>query len=91
MRFSANLGFLWPQLPLAGRIRAAGAAGFDAVEFHDPYDEPQADLRDALRDTGLSLLALNTRPGNRAAGEFGLSALPGHETRARAAIDEALD
>lgn len=91
MRFSANLGFLWPELPLADRIHAAATAGFDAVECHFPYDEPQADLRAALRDTGLPMLALNTRPGDRAAGEFGLAALAGQEARARAAIDEALD
>ena len=32
-RFSANLGFLWNDLPLPDAIRAAASAGFDAVEF----------------------------------------------------------
>ena len=40
LRFSANLGFLWRELPLVERIRRAKAAGFDAVEFHYPYDIP---------------------------------------------------
>jgi hydroxypyruvate isomerase len=40
LRFSANLGFLWPNLPLVERVRAARTAGFDAVEFHFPYDVP---------------------------------------------------
>ncbi len=40
LRFSANLGFLWVDLPLVDRVRAAKAAGFDAVEFHFPYETP---------------------------------------------------
>ena len=31
-KFSANLGFLWADQPLPAAIRAAKAAGFDAVE-----------------------------------------------------------
>ncbi len=33
LRFSANIGFLWPELPLLGRIDAAARAGFRAVEI----------------------------------------------------------
>lgn len=88
MKFSANLGFLWADRPLADAIRAAKAAGFDAVECHWPYDQPVADVQGALEETGLPMLGLNTRRGNP--GENGLSALPGREDEARAAIDEAL-
>jgi hydroxypyruvate isomerase len=91
LRFSANLGFLWRELPLVERIRRAKAAGFGAVEFHYPYDVPAEAVRAALLDTGLPATGLNTRPGNEAAGELGLSALPGREAEARAAIDEAID
>ena len=31
MKFSANLGFLWNDRPLPEAIRAAKAAGFDAI------------------------------------------------------------
>ena len=88
---SANLGFLWTDRPLADRIRAAKAAGFDAVECHWPYDEPAEEVRAALAETGLPMLSLNTRPGDHASGEFGLSALPGREAEARAAIDDAVN
>lgn len=91
MRFSANLGFLFTDRPLPDAIRAAHAAGFDAVECHFPYDTPPADVVQALADTGLPMLGLNTRPGNRAAGEFGLCALPGREDEARAVIVQAVD
>jgi hydroxypyruvate isomerase len=90
MKFSANLGFLWTDRPLPDAIRAAHAAGFDAVECHWPYDIPSAEVKAALEDTGLPMLGLNTRRGDVAAGENGLAALPGREAEARAAIDEAL-
>ena len=88
MRFSANLGFLWTELALPDAIRAAAASGFQAVECHWPYDVPADDVAAALRETGLPMLGLNTRRG--AAGENGLSALPGRGADARAAVDEAL-
>lgn len=88
-KFSANLGFLWADLPLPGAIRAAHTAGFHAVECHWPYAVPAPEVKRALEDTGLTMLGLNTNRGRE--GENGLSALPGRETEARAAIDEAID
>lgn len=90
MKFSANLGFLWKDLPLPDAIRAAAAAGFDAVECHWPYDTPAGQVRAALEETGLPMVSLNTRRGDAGLGEFGLSALPGREAEACRAIDEAL-
>lgn len=86
-RFSANLGFLWTELPLPDAIRAAAAAGFDAVEAHWPYDVPAAEVKAALDQTGLPMLGINTVRGE----SNGLSAIPGKVAEARAAIDQALD
>lgn len=91
MKFSANLGFLWSDRPLPDAIRAAKAAGFDAVECHWPYEMHASETAAALRETGLPMLGLNTRRGRTEIGENGLAALPGREAEARAAIDEALD
>lgn len=85
IRLSANLGFLWTELPLPDAVRAAARAGFDAVEFHWPYEVPLADLKAALDETGLPVLGLNTVRGDTG----GLSAIPGREAEARAAIDQA--
>ena len=90
-QFSANLGFLWTDRALPAAIRAAKSAGFDAVECHWPYREDPADVRQALEDTGLTMLGLNTARGDVAGGETGLSALPGRVSEAQAAIDEALE
>ncbi len=88
--FSANLGFLYTDLPLSQRIEAAAADGFDAVEMHDPYETDAQEVIAALRKTGLACLSINTRMGDRQAGEFGLAALAGRERDARALIDEAV-
>ena len=90
LQFSANLGFLWQELPLTERIIAAKNAGFGAVECHFPYDTSSKDVSAALRETGLTMLALNTHPGEINDGEFGLCAVPGEEARAREAIDQAI-
>ncbi len=86
MKFSANLGFLWTELSLPDAIRAAKAAGFDAVECHWPYETPATDVKAALDETGLPMLGLNTQRCDL----NGLSAVPGREAEARAFIDEAL-
>lgn len=89
--FSANLGFLWTELSLPDAIRAAANTGFKAVELHWPYAVDAALVRQALDETGLPILGLNTPRGDVDAGEFGLAALPGREADARATIDQAID
>ena len=90
MKFSANLGFLWAELPLPDAIRAAHAAGFDAVECHWPYAIPATDVKAALDETGLTMLGLNTDRGDVGAGDNGLCAIAGREDAARASIDQAI-
>lgn len=91
IQFSANLGFLWTELSLPDAIRAAARAGFDAVECHDPFHVPMADIRTALDETGQPLLSLNTIRGNTQEGENGLAAVPGRKDAAQAAILQAID
>ena len=91
MKFSANLGFLWTELELPQAVMAAKDAGFDAVECHWPYDCPWQDVAAALSASGLPMLGLNTRVGNRSFGEMGLAAVPGREDEARAHILEGID
>ena len=83
LRFSANLGFLWTELPLSAAIMAAAKAGFDAVECHWPFDVPSSEIMAALTATKLPMLGLNTRRGNVDAGDFGLADCVGREDEAR--------
>ena len=77
-RFAANLGYLFTEHPLLGRIDAAAAAGFKAIELQFPYDVPAADVRAAIERNRLTMLGVNTLRGERE-GQFGLAAVPGRE------------
>ncbi len=90
LRFSANLGFLWSQLPLLERIERAAACQFSAVELHWPYDTSPTEVRDACQRNGLKLLAANAPIGNGALGESGLAALPGREVDFKASFESSL-
>jgi hydroxypyruvate isomerase len=90
VKLSANLGFLWKGLPLVDAVRRAKKAGFDAVEFHMPYEVPADAMKAVLAEVALPVAGINTSHGNVAAGEAGIAAIPGREAEALAAIDQAL-
>ncbi len=89
-RFSANLGFLWADRPLTGRVAAAGRAGFKAVELHFPYDVPAAETKAACAKAGVKLLGINTNVGAGASGHRGLAAVPGKEAEFGTLIDQSI-
>ncbi len=91
IKFSANLGFLWNDMEITDAIHKAAACGFEAVECHWPYDVSSEKIAAVLQETGLPMLGLNTRPGNREAGDFGLSAVTGRAEEAQLLIDEAIE
>src|SRR5258707_1637147 len=90
-RFSANLGFLFPELPFLDRFDAAARAGFTAVEYASPYEYPAAELRSRLNNAGLTQVLINSPAGNRAAGERGFACVPGREADFRDRVEQALD
>ncbi len=90
-RFSANLGFLFPELPFVDRFAAAAGAGFTAVEYASPYEYAAADLRARLNDNGLRQVLINSPAGDRSKGERGFACLPGREGTFRDSLGQALD
>ena len=82
-KFSANLGFLWPDRPLLERIDAAAKAGFKAIELHWPYATPAGDVKARCERHGLVLLGINTPIGNGEKADFGLGAQPGRKDEFR--------
>jgi hydroxypyruvate isomerase len=90
LRFAANISFLFKELPFLDRFAAAAEAGFKLVECHWPYDNSVETLRERLERNRLSLVMVNTAPGNLDAGDFGLGAMPGREADFQAALDQAL-
>ncbi len=87
--FTANIAFLFPDLPFLDRISAAKAAGFDKVECHFPYEFGIAELKDRLAASGVRMTGLNTQPGDRARGEWGKAALAGREAEFRQDFEQA--
>jgi hydroxypyruvate isomerase len=78
-RFAANLAYLFTELPFLDRFAAAAAAGFPAVELQLPYDQAPSAVKAELVRHGLTMLGINSPPGNLQGGEFGLAAVPGRE------------
>ncbi len=90
-RLAANLSMMFNELPFLERFDAAARAGFKAVEFLFPYDHPAAEVRARLDGAGLELVLFNMPPGNWAAGERGIAALPGRQAEFRAGVERALE
>ena len=65
LRFSANVSWLFPELPgLPERLHAAGRAGFEAAEVAWPYTESPQALASAAQTAGLRLVLINTPRGS---------------------------
>jgi hydroxypyruvate isomerase len=75
-RYSANLTFLFAEVPFLERFAAAKAAGFDAVEYVCLYDLQPEVLADAAAAAGVETVLLNVPHGNWAAGERGIAIFP---------------
>lgn len=88
-RFSANLSFLFLDLPFLDRFAAAHACGFRGVEFHFPYELPVDEVADAARRAGVEVVLFNFPAGNWAAGERGIACLPERQAEFRAGVDKA--
>ncbi|MBX6322959.1 MAG: hydroxypyruvate isomerase family protein [Rhodospirillaceae bacterium] len=90
-KFAANLSFLFQELDFLDRFDAAARAGFRGVEYLFPYNHDPAAIETRLKRNGLTQVLFNAAPGNWAAGERGLGALPGREQEFRDAVKLALD
>ena len=90
-RFAANLSTMYQEHAFVDRFAAAAADGFTAVEYLFPYDDSAAALRRRLDEHGLEQVLFNAPPGDWAAGERGLAAIPGRERELRAGVDRAIE
>jgi hydroxypyruvate isomerase len=90
-RFSANLGFLFTDLPFLDRFAAAAKAGFKGVEYISPYEHAPEEIACRLADHGLTQALFNLPAGDWAEGQRGLAILPGREDEFRDGLERALD
>ncbi len=89
-KFAANLTMMFNEVPFLQRFAAAAQAGFRAVEFLFPYDHAPGEIAAQLQANRLQNVLFNMPPGDWAAGERGLAALPGREQEFRAGVAQAL-
>lgn len=88
-RFAANLTMMFNEVPFLDRFARAAAAGFEAVECLFPYEAPPEVVAARLKDNNLKIALFNLPPGDWAAGERGIAALPGREAEFRQGLETA--
>ena len=90
-KFAANLSMMFNEHDFPNRFAAAAKAGFDAVEFLFPYDYSPAEVAQWHKENTLKNVLFNLPPGDWAAGERGIAALPGREAEFRAGVAKAIE
>ena len=90
LKFAANLSMMFTEWPFLDRFGAAADTGFQAVEYLFPYDHPPEAIASRLQRHGLTQALFNMPPGDWAAGERGMAALPGRFEELKASVQTAL-
>lgn len=89
-QFAANLTMMYTEHDFLDRFAAAAKDGFHAVEYLFPYDYDAGEITARLREYGLTQALFNLPPGDWAAGERGIAALPGREDEFAESVELAL-
>ncbi|MCY1237632.1 2-oxo-tetronate isomerase [compost metagenome] len=89
--FAANLTMMFNEWPFLDRFDAAADAGFAAVEYLFPYEAAPEAIAERLARNNLRQALFNLPPGDWAAGERGIAALPGRFDALKAGVERALD
>ncbi len=90
-RFAANLSYLYLDRDFPERFAAARAGGFDAVEFHFPYEHEAHDLAAAAGAAGVEVVLFNLPAGDWAGGERGIACHPDRIAEFQDGVGTALD
>jgi hydroxypyruvate isomerase len=86
MRLAANLSLMFCEVPLIERLKSADDAGFSVVEIQFPYEADLDDLIRARDECGVEMGLINLPPGDLAAGDRGLTCLPGRQQEFQDAV-----
>lgn len=89
-RFAANLSMMFNEVPFLDRFQEAASAGFTAVEFLFPYEFTPEEVESRAKAAGTQVVLFNMPAGNWAAGERGITGLPGREEEFREGVEKAL-
>ena len=89
-KFAANLSMMFNEAPFLDRFKVAAEAGFSAVEFLFPYEYSPEEVAGKAKSAGVQIVLFNMPAGNWAAGERGLTGLPGREQEFRDGVAKAV-
>ena len=89
--FSANLNFLFNEVPFMERFSAAAKAGFKNVEFMFPYDYDQNEVKKQLQENNLKLVLINLPAGNWNEGDRGIAADPARKDEFKQGVASGIE
>jgi len=89
--FSANLNFLFNEVPFMERFKAASEAGFKYVEFMFPYAYDLKEIKRQLEENNLKLVLINLPAGNWDEGDRGIAADPGRKEEFRTGVQKGIE
>lgn len=89
--YSAHLGYLFTDKPMAERIASAIQHGFTGIEHPAPYSVPAAEMAGWLKSAGAQYVQLGLYSGDASKGEKGLGIFPDRRDEFRESVAEALD
>jgi hydroxypyruvate isomerase len=90
MLLVTNLSLMFTEVPLIERFQAAADAGFSRVEIQFPYEADPGALVAARDAAGVEMILVNVPAGDMAAGDVGLTSLPGRTAEYREAVETCL-
>jgi hydroxypyruvate isomerase len=82
---------MFNEVPFLARFAAAASAGFTGVEYLFPYDFSADVIAAELSKHDLTNVLFNLPPGDWAAGERGITCLPGRQDEFRAGVAKAIE
>src|SRR3954462_4049875 len=89
--YSAHIGYLFTDRPMAERIAAATRCGFTGVEHPAPYAVPATDMAGWLKSAGAHDVQFGLYSGDASKGETGLGIFPDRRDELRATVLEPLE
>lgn len=91
LKFACNISTLFGEVEFFDRFARAAAAGFPAVEFHEPYAYQKDRLADLVAEHRLAVALFNLPMGSAAEREAGIACLPDRKGEFRDGVGRAIE
>src|ERR1044072_5507220 len=88
--YSAHIGYLFTEKPMAERIAAATRCGFQAIEHPAPYEVPAEEMARWLSSAGARYVQFGLYSGDASKGEKGIGIFPDRRDEFRGSVSGEL-